>query len=165
MRRCAGCVRRMNENPTALQDTPERDSNALVSRPEQVARVKHYFGSTSPTQFVQVQEFALQTNNTLAYLKRVGKSLGLRVTQTARGEFTRNLPVCPRIGFGLKRRAILVLKSRNIRVQTHLFKFGFHVQTGFYEPSTSSARPSNRTMHHTRRTTSSHPCLHSCSVS
>ena len=136
---CAGCVRRTIENPTARQGTPVRDSNALVSRPQQVERAKHYFGSTSRNQREQVHEFALQTNNTLADLKRVGKSLGLRVTQTARGEFARNLPVCPRIGFGLKRRAILVLRSRNIIVRTHLFKFGFHVQTGFYEPSMSSA--------------------------
>ena len=88
-----------------------RDSNTLVSRPQQVERVQHYFGSTSRNQIEQVQEFALQTNNTLAYLKRVGKSLGLRVTQTARGEYARNLPVCPRIGFGIKRRAVLVLKA------------------------------------------------------
>jgi len=151
---CAGCVTRMNENPTAREVTQVRDSNALVSPPQQVERLKHYFGSTSCNQLLQVQEFALQTNNTLVYLKRVGKSLGLRVTQTGRGVVARNLPVCPRIGFGLKRRANLVLKSRNIRVQNHLFKFGFHVQTGFYEPSTSSARPTMRTMHHTRRTTS-----------
>jgi len=129
----------MNVNPAAGQGTPARDSNALVSRPQKVERVNHYFGSTSRNQLEQVQEFVLQTNNSLAYLKRIDKSLGLRVTQTGRGEFARNLPVCPRISFGLKRRAILVLTSRNIRVQTHLFKFGFHVQTGFYEPSTSSA--------------------------
>ena len=67
---CAGCVRRMNENPTTRQDTPPvRDSNTLVSRPQQVERVQHYFGSTSRNQIEQVQEFALQTNNTLAYLK------------------------------------------------------------------------------------------------
>ena len=148
---CAACVRRTNENPTTRQGTPPvRDSNTSVSRAQQLEMETHYFGSSSRNQIVQVQEFALQTNNTLAYLKRVGKSLGLRVTQTARGEYARNLPVCPRIGFGIKRRAIQVLKSRNIRVQTHLFKFGFHVQTGFYEPSTSSARARNCAMHHTR---------------
>ena len=153
---CGGCVRRMNENPTAREVTQVRDSNAVVSPPQQVERLKHYFGSTSTScnQLLQVQEFALRTTNTLAYLKRVGKSLGFRVTQTGRGEVARNLPVCPRIAFGLKKRANLVLKSRNITVQTHLFRFGFHVQTGFYEPSTSFARPSKRTMHHTRRTTS-----------
>ena len=153
---CGGCVRRMNENPTAREVTQVRDSNAVVSPPQQVERLKHYFGSTSTScnQLLQVQAFALRTTNTLAYLKRVGKSLGLRVTQTGRGEVARNLPVCPRIAFGLKKRANLVLKSRNITVQTHLFRFGFHVQTGFYEPSTSFARPSERRMHHTRHTTS-----------
>ena len=151
---CAGCVTRMNENPTAREVTQVRDSNAFVSPRQQVERLKHYFGSTSCNQLLEVQEFALRTNNTLAYLKRVGKSLGLRVTQTGRGEVARNLPVCPRIAFGLKKRANLVLKSRNITVQTHLFRFGFHVQTGFYEPSTSFARPSERRMHHTRHTTS-----------
>ena len=61
---CAGCVRRMNENPTTRQDTlPVCDSNTLVSRPQQVECVQHYFDSTSRNQIEQVQEFALPTCN------------------------------------------------------------------------------------------------------
>ena len=147
---CAGCVRRMNENPSAGSGTPARDSNPGVSRPQQLERIQHYLGSNSPKQLGAVQQFALQSNNTLVHLKRVAKSLGLRVTTAGRGVFARNLPICTRITFGLKTRAVRVLTSRNIRVTANLFKFGFHVLTGFYEPSTSSARTSIRTTRDTR---------------
>ena len=86
----------MNENPTAREVTQVCDSNALVSPPQQVERLKHYFGSTSCNQLLQVEEFALQTTNTLAYLKRVGKSLGFRVTQTAAGGDGFPVPSNPR---------------------------------------------------------------------
>ena len=128
---CVGCVRRTSVNPSLRQATATPVLNDGVSRCEPAKISQHYFGNSNPT----VQQFALRTHNTLVHLKRVAKSLCLRVTTAGRGIIARTLPISPRIAFGLKRRAVASLKSRNIQVKSNLFKFGFHVKTGFYEPS------------------------------
>ena len=134
---CDGCLKRMSVLPSPRShNSPGPDNNPLVLRGEQGQIAQKFYCSATTT---AVQEFALQVHNTLDHLKRVAKTIGLRVLSTGRGTYARNLPICGRITFGLKLKTIMALKARNVKAKEQLFKFAFHVKTGFYEPSKDNA--------------------------
>ena len=120
-------------SPSTGQGKPTAVTPRRVSPCERgdIVGAEHFFTRS----MTSLQEFALQINNTLADLKTVGRCLGLRVTTTGRGIHSPTLPICDRIAFGLKARAIASLKVAKVKAKINLFKFGYHTSTGFYQPS------------------------------
>ena len=135
---CEGCDTRMsvvfpspmrgNGEPRAIA-SPRVSESALVSDCEQTMLSMFAISMTS------LEKFDVEHNKTLADLKTAGRLLGLRVTTTGRGIYSSTLPICGRIAFGLKSRAITALKAAHVKAKINLFKFGYHSTTGFYQPS------------------------------
>ena len=140
---CEGCDKRMsvvNPSPSPGLSVVIPSPSPGQGEPASVTPPRVSQGDLDQTTFFTInmdslQRFVVQHNNTVTDLKTAGRCLGLVVTTSGRGIYSPTLPICGRIAFGLKSRAIKALNAAGVKAKKNLFKFDYHSTTGFYQPS------------------------------